>query len=92
MQSTRRLSVVLAAAAAACLAFASNIVDTCRRAVSVATAYVVDSLVLFAAPDHVAQVQPDVPTGLTARQRHDLNDGPTMRPTMSPRWRMCPST
>lgn len=94
MQSTRR-SLLYVIAASACLAIASAVsytMQAMRGIAAVITSRVLLGLTLFTDPKPQLQAAPDVRIGLTARQRHDLNDGPAMRPAVSPRWRMCPST
>jgi hypothetical protein len=94
MHSTRH-RLVFALAAAACLAVAAvatEVAATCRRAGAAVAACLVGGLKLFTAPKLELQKVPHARQGLTARERHDLADGPTMRPTVNPRWRMCPST
>lgn len=101
MHSTRR-SLLFVLAASACLAVASAVSSATAavreagatvRTLAVATvAYVMDGLHLFADPKPEVQAMPHARQGLTSRESHDLNDSPTMRPTVSPRWRLVPST
>ncbi|GEM_PF-3590241 len=101
MHSTRR-SLLFVLAASACVAAASAFSSAtvaargaagAVRAFALATAAdVLGCLRLFADPKLQVQAMPPARQGLTARERRDLNDIPTMRPTVSPRWRMVPST
>ncbi len=93
MHSSRRplLSLVIAACLGA-FALASSAVSSCRRTISLAAAYVLDGLALFAEPKPLVQKQPEVRTGLTARERHDLNPISLRSPVVTPGWRMCAST
>lgn len=93
MHSTRR-SLVLVVAAAACLVVSASVTAvaaTGRHLLGLAAAYVLDGLSLFSDPKPKVQSQPEVRTGLTARERHDLHAAPNFRPTVMERWRMCPS-
>jgi len=81
-------------AVAACLAASSavsSLVSAGRALVSTAAAYVLTGLSLFSEPKHQVQEQPAVRTHLTARERHDLQSARSWRPTVTPRWRLCPS-
>jgi len=93
MHSTRR-SLLFVLAASACLAVASTVSSAAAvvrgagatvRTLAVATAaFVLGGLRLFADQNPV-QIKAHARQGLTSRERHDLNDSPTMRPTVSPR-------
>ncbi len=92
MRSSRLplLSLVIAACLGA-FALASSAVSSCRRTISLAAAYVLDGLKLFAEPEQLVQKRPEVRTGLTARERYDLNGDGFARPRVERSWRMCPS-
>lgn len=105
MHSIRRsivLVVIGAAAAALADAFVSAVASvhvSIRDRAESASSFAVEVgmrllavLRLFAAPAAVFQKLPVAWAGLTARQRHDIRAAPTMRPTVSPHWRLVPST
>lgn len=101
MHSTRR-SLLFVLAASACLAVASALSSAAAvvrgagatlRTLAVATAaFLLGGLRLFADQNPIQIKAPHARQGLTSRERHDLNDSPAMRPTVSPRWRLVPST
>ena len=90
MRSNRLFSLAIMACAAAVGAVA-DVADRCRRAVSLAVAYVVDGLSVFSEHKLEHQKMPQARTGLTARERHDLGHPPAERCVTPPQWRMCPS-
>ena len=93
MHSTRR-SLLFTAATAACLAVSAavtTVADAGRHLFGLAAAYVLDGLSMFSEPKLQAQKQPEVRTGLTARERHDLGVERPVRPRVERAWRMCPS-
>ena len=94
MHSIRR-SLLWGLAATACLAVASAFRSsaTAARSLAVVTvAYVLVGLRLFVGqgPAQAKALHPR--EELTARERDDLYESPAARPTVSPRWRMVPST
>ncbi len=48
-------------------------------------------LAMFSKPPSLCQKQPEVRTGLTARERYDLNGDGFASPRVERSWRMCPS-
>lgn len=90
MRSNRLIAIAVLACAAVAGA-ASAVAGRCRRAVSLAVAFVLDGLSLFSEHKLLVQKMPHARTGLTARERHDLGHPPVERRVTLPQWRMCPS-
>ena len=97
MHSIRRslVLVVIGVAAAAltrAIATVREHAEAAHSFMEAVRAHVLAGLRLFAAPEPMVRKLPEARACLTERQRHDLHASPVIRPTVSPRWRLVPST